>query len=714
MDFSAHASLLSAVLCTALATAVAVRHRVHNVHRAFFLLALSLAAWNAAYFAYLITWSPGALRVLLVFSFTVPPAAIHFLRRVFYFEMPTLKEARRVSIWASLWLGLMALVLPNHALPLIGVPALEILIGLSSLYLVLALGYITFVLHQRQEEEPRQVEKTRYRYLRNGAAVVLFVLVIEAISAPFGLGFHRPRLGAIALTAYAYFVYLSILNFRLLELQEFLGRALLVGVTGGVLAGFYALLASFAGGSMGVVYLYAFVASLVVLILYQPVRDYLERNVYRLLFRKTYELKEATEVLSYEMLKTRSAQSLVRLMLSEFARLERVTHTAAFLYNPRTKKYQLSGARGSEAGHMPASVPYTPLVEVLERDRRPLLRDDLEVESNSPQTAALRKREILALLKRFDELHAELIVPLLSQQRCLGFFIFQDERAIETYTNADVRRFVSIAGTAAVLLENFRAYEELRERERLASVGEMAAGLAHEIRNPLGSIKGAVQYLEDEVDTFGKAGEFFQVIVEETDRLSKVVSDFLDYSRNPILRRQEVDLADLAERTLRQLELDAGRPHLSIRTEFAPGGAVAVADPDCIKQVLINLLQNAVSVLPEGGEIRVRTGEERSGDQPVAWVAVADTGPGMDEETASHVFTPFFTTREGGSGLGLSICHRIVETHGGQIDVRTAPGEGAEFLVKLPAARPSKSRADDEQPAMPQLTVHSGGRNKAG
>ncbi|MEW6777561.1 MAG: ATP-binding protein [Bdellovibrionota bacterium] len=695
MDFSAHASLLSCVLSLALAVAVATRHRVHLTHRAFFLLVLAIGGWNGASFAYFLTWRPIPLRILLVISFCIPPAAIHFLRRFFYAELPALRELRRFVIWTSILLGLIALLVPNRPLPILGTPVVNFLLAVSSFYLVVTFVYCSYLLHLRQEREERTVEKTRLRYLRNGALGVLAALVTDMVaSAPWGMGFQETRIAAIALTGYAYFVYLSILDYRLLELQEILGKTAIVGAAGGLLALFYVLLARLAGDSFGVVYLYALIASLVFLLLYDPVRRYLARNLERLFFEQTFRVKELAEVIGHQMLKTRRPEELVSLLIREFSRLERVTSVSAYLWNPWVEKYVLTGAAGTNAGRLSHTIPAEPLIQTLDRTRAPLLREELESRQQGDLSPASRE-EVRALLEQMEALHAELVLPLVGPDRCLGFIAIEDERAIETYTDSEIASFESVVSTASVLLENFRAVEELADRERLASLGEMAAGLAHEIRNPLGSIKGAVQYLEDEPGLSEKSREFFGIIVEETNRLSQVVSDFLDYSRKPVLKIRPLDLGALAEKTLRQLELGAGDPRLKIVTLLAADLPPAQADPDRIKQVVINLLQNAVAVLPEGGDIRVSTGQD--GDS--VWIEVADSGPGMDKDTMEKIFTPFFTTREDGVGLGLAISHRIVESHGGSIEVRSSRGAGTAFRVKLPIAAPGTK--EEAAPAEP-------------
>ena len=714
MEFSAHASLIAAALCAALAVAIVVRRQQHPTHRAFLLMMVSLTAWNLGYFSYLITWRPWTLRFLLLASFWIPPAAMHLMRRFFYAEAPALAEVRRGVLVGSALFSALSVFVPNSPVPVIGSGALNVLIFFSQLYLSGTILYCAYMLHRQCDLEIRAVQKIRIRYLRNGIMFVVAALLVEALSSRLGLSFDKPRITAIALTAYLYFVYLSILDYRLLELQEILSRTMLLAAAGGILSVLHVVLVKLSGDSIAAGVLYIFIASLALLVLYRPVRGYLERKIESVFFGDTYEIKEIAQILGQRMLKTRRPEELIDLMLREFSRLMRVTDVCSYIWNHRLGKYTFAGARGSAIETLPETIEADPIITALSRRGAPLIKDDLE-SLVQRDIAADKRKEVVELLAAMERLSVELLVPLLGAEGCIGFFGFQDDRALEGYSQSEVRSFANLANTASVLLENFRATEELGERERLASMGEMAAGLAHEIRNPLGSIKGAVQYLEDEVEVSETARDFFNVIIEETDRLSNVVEEFLDYSRKPVLRTRPIDLSDLTARTLRQMEMEKTEG-VEVHAELAEGLPSALADPNRIKQVLINLIQNAQSILVNGGNIWVRTGADPA--RGTVWFSVTDDGPGMDEETRAKVFTPFFTTREGGSGLGLSICHRIIEGHGGSMDVRSAPGEGCKFRVRLPIAEaapvalapePAKpAEADSPAPAEPAAAAAKG------
>jgi len=253
---------------------------------------------------------------------------------------------------------------------------------------------------------------------------------------------------------------------------------------------------------------------------------------------------------------------------------------------------------------------------------------------------------------------------------------------------------LEVADQAAVTVENSRLYEKMKERDRLAALGEMAAGLAHEIRNPLSSIKGAVQIL-DPKSLSPQEGEIMTVIVDEVNRLNAVVTEFLEYSRPLRSAFTPTDVNEMITRTMKLLLGHEVPAAVLIELDLADDLPQVRCDADQLKQVIINLAINAVQAMAKGGTLtfstrRPRAGEWRFQDEvPRAIgdqveIRVSDTGEGIPEEVRSHIFIPFYTTKKKGTGLGLAICQRIVKNHGGTIEVHSRLGEGSQFVLRLP------------------------------
>ena len=226
-----------------------------------------------------------------------------------------------------------------------------------------------------------------------------------------------------------------------------------------------------------------------------------------------------------------------------------------------------------------------------------------------------------------------------------------------------------------------RLEEEVRTKEKLAAVGEMAAQLAHEIRNPLGSIRGSAQVLMTEPGLADEQGRLLDIISRESKRLSDTLNRFLYQVRPSTRARGPVDLRPLVTETVtllrNGLEL---RPDHAVVFEADAGPHVCLADPDQIKQVLWNLARNAFEAMPEGGRFDVRL--RREGGDVV--LSVRDQGRGMGKEEQRRLFEPFHSASPAGTGLGLAIVYRIVREHGGDISVRSAPERGTEVEVRLP------------------------------
>jgi signal transduction histidine kinase len=223
---------------------------------------------------------------------------------------------------------------------------------------------------------------------------------------------------------------------------------------------------------------------------------------------------------------------------------------------------------------------------------------------------------------------------------------------------------------------------ELARSERLSSLGQMAAGLAHEIRNPLGSIQGVAELLGDDAPAGSKKRELFDVLHKESKRLGGVVDDFLNFARPRPLLLAPVDIASVVDRSVAQMRLDANSRSIQIDTELDAHLPRVEADAEQIHQVLLNLLLNAIAASPDNGRIEISSSRVPHG---VA-ITVQDWGHGISKDTLSRVYDPFFTTRERGTGLGLSISHTIVSDHGGSIDIESEPGKGCAVTVTLPVA----------------------------
>jgi len=223
--------------------------------------------------------------------------------------------------------------------------------------------------------------------------------------------------------------------------------------------------------------------------------------------------------------------------------------------------------------------------------------------------------------------------------------------------------------------------KEVERSQRLAAVGSLAAGVAHEIRNPLSSLKGFATYFRQRYGGVPEDVKVADIMIQEVDRLNRVITELLEFSRPMELKRKATDLAGLVRHALGTIEGQARERAIAVQSHLPPSIPRAFIDPDRMTQVFLNLFLNALAAMDRGGVLTVGTARQ---DDDTLRVSVADTGTGIRKEDLGRVFDPYFTTKPSGTGLGLAIVHRIVEAHGGEIRLESEPGKGTTFTILLP------------------------------
>ncbi len=253
--------------------------------------------------------------------------------------------------------------------------------------------------------------------------------------------------------------------------------------------------------------------------------------------------------------------------------------------------------------------------------------------------------------------------------------------------------YFAIGGFSGILLESEKASRKkkdeaenkLRQSERLSLMGQMVASIAHEIKNPLGSIKGAVQILKDKTTPANDRTEFTSIIEKEVNRLDSVVGDYLSYAKPTPINKTDLDAGELLSTILRQMLNEFEKHHIEI--QFEPRSFPHImGDKNRLHQLFLNIIINAMQAMPDGGTIMIEN-RLRSDDSPKSVeITIADTGKGIAPDNLVKIFDPFFSTKAHGTGLGLATAKTIVDEHGGQIKVDSAPANGTTFTITLPVA----------------------------
>ena len=238
--------------------------------------------------------------------------------------------------------------------------------------------------------------------------------------------------------------------------------------------------------------------------------------------------------------------------------------------------------------------------------------------------------------------------------------------------------------------ETRHAYEELKEiqeklirAERLAAVGELAAQIAHEIRNPLGAISNSVGVLRRDLDLHGDDRRLLEVVDEESQRLEGIVADFLRFARPRPIQKTPQQITEILDDLLLLVSQEPTGSKIHIEKRYEPDLPLVELDPAQTREALWNLLINAAEAMPDGGDLSVAVGRSKNGDDFIE-IVITDSGPGISKSEQEKIFQPFHTTKADGTGLGLAIVHRVVEAHAGETEVESEVGQGSSFRLRFP------------------------------
>ncbi|MCX5833480.1 MAG: ATP-binding protein [Deltaproteobacteria bacterium] len=243
--------------------------------------------------------------------------------------------------------------------------------------------------------------------------------------------------------------------------------------------------------------------------------------------------------------------------------------------------------------------------------------------------------------------------------------------------------FIYLFPDAKDFFTSLYAFDHELEKEKSMLLEEMATALAHEIRNPLGSIKGAGQYLKSETSS-PENQKLLDVIIEETDRLNRVVSQFMNYAKPYGVKPAWQDINTIIEKAASLVRANERSGKITVETDLHPSLPRAHVDGEQVMQVILNIAFNGIEAMPDGGILTLRTSKIESDEGDAVGISIRDTGKGISKEDMPKIFKPFFTTKKRGVGLGLAICLKIIRGQGGQIRAKSLPGQGTIFHIRIP------------------------------
>lgn len=685
MDLRTQTSLLAAVLCFAIASTVLLRARKRRVQWYFSLFGVTVGAWYLSTFlARLLAGEGFWERLNLVCAVLLPLSAVQFFRA---FLQP---ESRRATLLQRGALLLALLMIAAVFTPLFHQDFFAALI-FSYVFVLLAAALV--ILFRAGRVARSRFERARLTYLAIvGALAAVFTL---AEYLPYA-GLEIPPVGTVLILVFLYVLSQSILRYRLLDLYELAGRLTLLTALSFSLAG---ILWGLVRLAPGLFFLHSVVAALVLFLLFDPVRAKLEQQISQFFLRERYDLERTIAQLRTTLAHTLAIDEITDLLMRGLESSGRITDASIYFVDERGRSFELVGHVGRKPVARIEIAPSRPLLDRLRRDEELVIENlGRELEEARELGEDLEAELLSEIIQSLETMQAAVCVPLRGADETYGLLCVRDDRLRDAFSPEEVQLLRALAAQSSIAIENSRLYQRLKQRDRLAALGEMAAGLAHEIRNPLGAIKASAQFLSEPAGESGDA-EFLDIIVEEVDRLNRVVSSFLDYARPSTGDPAPTDVNAVVERTVQLLAPDLG-DGIDAELELSAELPEVRIDAERLRQVVINLGQNAIHAMEGRGELTVRTLERRRTEVHGAvrrWVelCVTDTGPGIPQRVLANLFVPFVTTKDRGTGLGLAISQRIVNAAGGHIEVRSQEGVGTTFVVRLPAVEEKREPSDE-------------------
>lgn len=707
-------TLFCAVLAFAIALSMLLRGR-RAVHWLFAAFAMDVAFWYLTQSLYGLFQAPIWVRATAVLTVLLPQFAVHLFHAIVPVERGA-DKAKLPRIATMLGIPMLALELsPYQDAPLA--------LGLVYFYVFGLLAAALVSLARRGQQSPSRAIRDRVRFLVVVGALATTFTLADFLSF---LGVYLPPIGAVLSIVFIFVLAESLSRPRLADLYEMAGRLLVSTALAFALAGIFYVFVTFVG-RFSTMYLNAVLAAIVFLVLFEPLQTEVERRIHQFFFRERYDLETSVTELRRRLSHVLEIDEMVETALSGLERSRRVTSAAIYLRDQDGHGFDLTRsvggtsnpAEGETASPLLARIPSRieslaarPLLDRLQQNHSISL-EELTREGKETDVPVLTSASNLGILKS-----SVLLAVHGDQDELVGIISVVDDRVRDAFTPEEISLLETVAAQIGVAIANSKIYSQMKERDRLAALGAMAAGLAHEVKNPLGAIKGAAQLLEEiaAAPTAERAreesSEFVGIILEEVNRLDRVVGSFLAYARphagNPI----PVDLNAAVRRTV-QILSSQQVGEFEVQLELAEQLPRAKIDPEQFRQVLINLIQNAIQAMNGRGRVTVTTAARKPtrawGASSSTWsatggpqsertlgvraedlerveVSVRDTGPGISQKVLKNLFVPFFTTKEQGTGLGLAISQSIVQNAGGTIQVQTQPGAGTTFTITLPAA----------------------------
>lgn len=678
--------LFSLVFIFCLGFFVYIKNPKSSINRIFFILSLLISAWVVANLTLenltLLSRDPTFMyKMSIFFASLQAPTLILF---AWYFPRQD-REINRKKVafvyGVAILFGLLAF--SNFYLTTIEVVNHIRFINAGPLYKVFALyfclftGYSFFHLLGKYKHSVSVTEKNQITWVLLGLIVAYIVGVGFSLLLPCFLNYSNLEfIGSLGPLILTIFMAYAILKHRLMDIAIVIRKSLVYSILVGLFTGLYLILLFTLSQFFHVFtgYSSTFIAMFLLLLFalaFQPLKIYLQENIDRTFFKERYLLRSYLENLNKKIVGIVELTQLMDLTAHSLWNIFGAKYVEILLFDKKAQNYRLKSSYPREIFTYLHGDSF--LIREMKKHQSILLRDDLDEKHNA--------------FKELKELEAFAVIPLISKNQLFGLIVLGEYRS--EMGEEELKLLGALSSQFSIAIENSLLIEEkledqkqLLQTDKLKSLGTIAAGMAHEIKNPLTVISGLAKIVKER--HFEKDDEFFndfdEMVPRQLDRIKKIAEGLSQYGKRAKSEKKLVNLNNILEEVIKLFESKCKKSGIKIEKNFNSLNLIE-ADPEQMQQVFTNLILNAIEAMEQGArELKI---ESRIVDGNKIAVYISDTGHGIPKDKLKDIFEPFYTTKEQGSGLGLSIVKKIVEEHGGRIYISSEEGKGTKSIVRF-------------------------------
>jgi len=711
MNLHALPVIISAIGNLGLGLFVYTKSKINHLHRAFLFICVVLTVWNINTLGLIIARNENFAwywaKIFAIGLTLIPPGVL----RVMVAFTEYRGKLEKTMLRSSYGLGLAFSILNFCGLFVTGFfkigsqyfPRAGLTYQLFMFNLIVFVGYAILLVFRKHKEATSGMKRNQIKYF---LLAVLLTAIVGSTNFLQSFGIKIYPVGNMATIISTSIVAYAIVKHRLMDIEVVIKKsvvyaALTVSITAiyaiivGVFHGIFGI-TRFAQGSL----LVNALAAMVIALSFQPLRNKFQRTVDRLFFRDRYDYHKTLKDLSGAVTSILSLEKLLNVIVTSVTEVMHIDKGSLILWDKKAEEFRIKFGKGlrKETIDRVSFKKGNHIIEWLEREKKIFSLEEIEGLQRRKEFSTIedkRERELFETLGKLKEIGAMLCIPLMVKGRLIAILSLDNKMSGDMFNAEDFELLSTVANQAAIAIENAMLYEEMREMEKdlhradkLAAVGTLASSIAHEIRNPLVSIKTFAQLVPRKFNNRDFLDKFNSIVPEEMERLENILNQLLNFGRPSEPEFHSINVVEVIDTILELMSTELSQSNIQVIKLYGNDVPQIMADGEQLKQVFMNLVLNAIQAMPEGGSLRVITALRRElagrNISDCVNIEFQDTGCGISEKNLDNLFSPFFTTKEGGTGLGLSISRRIIEEHNGDISVESELGKGTTFTIKLP------------------------------